>query len=158
MPQSKYAFLTPIASAIVIALVVGGTAPWWWRELVGNKTPRPTPPAPSASVKVKYVVTERNPFSGGVESAPEFTDHAAFARECTARNKVHWVSWVYVGVSEPLQSRRFATREAAQRFIANGGPLNMRPRAINILAKPATIVAARVACETIKLPDPVARP
>lgn len=150
MALTKNAFLAQIASAIVIALLVGGTAPWWWTELFG-KEPPPVPPAPPRAA-VKYVVTERNPFSGGVESAREFgeAEQAAFTRECTERSKVHWVSWRSIGVSEPLRSRRFATREAAQRFIDDGGPQKVFP----VLGQAAAIVAARVGCDTVELPAP----
>lgn len=151
MGQGKSAWLAQITAAVVIALLVGGTAPWWWTELFGSKGPPPAAPP----VAVKYVVTERNPFSGGVESAREFAqaDHSAFTRYCLERRKTHWVSWRYVGINEPLRSRRFPTREAAQRFIDDRGPQNLGAvPALTALGQAAAIVAARVACDTIALP------
>src|SRR5512145_880451 len=66
--QGETAWLAQITTVVVIALLVGGTAPWWWTELFGGKAPRPASPTPPPAA-VKYVVTERNPFSGGVENA-----------------------------------------------------------------------------------------
>ncbi|MGH7390224.1 MAG: hypothetical protein ACREM3_12320 [Candidatus Rokuibacteriota bacterium] len=158
MAQGKTAFLAQIGSAVVIALLVGGTAPWWWAELFGGTTPPPPPPPPK--VAVKHVVTERNPFSGGVESTREFAeaDRAVFTRECAERRKVHWVSWRYAGINEPLRSRRFATRAAAQRFVDDRGPQKMGTvPALTVLGEAAAVVAARVACDTVELPAPGAR-
>lgn len=152
MARIKSSFLAQIASATVIALLVGGTAPWWWSALFDSEPP--APPAPPRAA-VKYVVTERNPFSNGIESVREFAaaDHDAFTRECTKRGKVHWVSWRYAGINEPQHSRRFATRQAAQTFIDTRGPQNQGAvPALTILGQAAAIVAARVACATVERP------
>lgn len=159
MGQGKTAWLAQITTAVVIALLVGGTAPWWWTELFGGKAPRPASPTPPPAA-VKYVVTERNPFSGGVETAREFAqaDHPAFTRYCMELRKTHWVSWRYVGINEPLRSRRFPTRQAAQRFIDDRGPQNLGAvPALTALGEAAAIVAARVACDTIVLPAATTR-
>jgi hypothetical protein len=143
---------------VVIALLVGGTAPWWWTELFGGKAPRPASPTPPPAA-IKYVVTERNLFSGGVETR-EFAqaDQPAFTRHCMELRKAHWVSWRYVGIYEPLRSRRFPTRQAAQRFIDDRGPQNLGAvPAFTVLGEAAAIVAARVACDTIVLPAAATR-
>jgi len=47
--HEKIGVLRQIVVAVAIALLAGGTAPWWWKEISGKKTrdnPSPTPPAP----------------------------------------------------------------------------------------------------------------
>lgn len=41
--SSKDNIVGQIAVAVVVALLVGGTAPWWWREVFPERADRPQP-------------------------------------------------------------------------------------------------------------------
>ena len=138
-----------VATAVLVALLVGGTAPWWWDALF-DRTP-PPPPEP----RYRFEAVEKNPFTGGVERKRDFAheSRAAYEQACTSFRKVHWVKWRYFGINEPLRSKRFATRAQAQAFIDRNGPAEVAAvKGIAILSEAATLVAARVECRAIELP------
>lgn len=146
--SKKSGIVGQIVVAVVVALLAGGTSPWWWGELFGaaTETPEKTPPPPK---KFRFEVIERNPFTGGEVGRANFNNvqRAAYSRACSARRKVHWVRWKFVGISEPFRTKRLSSSQAAQRFIDTGGPL----KPLRILAGAATIHAARVSCHEIPL-------
>lgn len=148
--SKKRAIVGQIVVAVVVALLAGGTAPWWWNELFGPSTgaaPEEKPPPPR---KFRFEVIELNPFTGGEVNRASYKNaqRAAYSRACSTLKKVHWVRWKFVGISEPFHTKRFASSQAAQRFIDSGGPL----KPFRILAGAATIHAARVSCREIPLP------
>jgi len=136
-----------ILATVVVALVVGSTSPWWWTELFGEGGP-----PPEAEPRLRFLVAEYNPFTGGLERQAEFQHEKrdAYTQACNAYRKVHWVKWRYAGISEPLRTQRFASRPAAQRFVDDNGPAKQGAiPGIAILSEPATIVAAKVTCREI---------
>jgi len=138
-----------ILSTVVVALVVGGTSPWWWTELFAGSEPPPEP-----EQRLRFLVSESNPFTGGLERQAEFQHEQrdAYTKACDAYRKVHWVKWRYAGISEPLRTQRFASRPAAQRFVDDKGPAKKGAiPGFAILSEPATLVAAKVTCREIPI-------
>ncbi|PSB21205.1 hypothetical protein C7B65_04530 [Phormidesmis priestleyi ULC007] len=56
-----------IAVAVVVALLAGGTAPWWWEKIIGNSTV-PSSPAPSHVKSTRVPV--KTPTANTVDESP----------------------------------------------------------------------------------------
>jgi hypothetical protein len=114
--------------------------PGRWQPGPGPQPPRPPRPNPN----LVYVVTEYNPITGGVYNSQSFNNRSdAYAyRDAVAR--VHWVKWRFVGINEPLRSRRFQTSFAAQRFIDSDGPSRSAALGVAILTGETRVVPTRV--------------
>ena len=94
--------------------------------------------------RVEYIVTETNPFTGGVQSATRFTDKASADRHFATLGKVRWVKWRFAGINEPLKFRRFVSSAAAQNFIETDGPSKTGKLGFAILTNETRNVAGKV--------------
>ncbi|MEI7870164.1 MAG: hypothetical protein WCI11_19950 [Candidatus Methylumidiphilus sp.] len=56
-------FLSQIVAPVIVALFVGGTAPWWWNELFTDRNtsqedlfpkPSPNPPPPKTRYQIPH--------------------------------------------------------------------------------------------------------
>jgi hypothetical protein len=104
-----------------------------------------TPPGPGpVRPVIEYVVTEFNPITGGVYRTRTFSRQADANAYKDSVSRVHWVQWRFVGINEPLRSRRFSSSTAAQRFIDTDGPSRSGAAGFAILTHETSIEPARV--------------
>ena len=113
--------------------------------LSAQATPRP-------KTRTEYVVTEYNPLTRGKVSTNRFSDKSQANRQYDMSSKVHWVKWRFVGINEPLRSRRFKSSFEAQDFINDGGPAKSGKFGIAILTDETRIVASRVTMTSVTVP------
>ncbi len=111
-----------------------------------------SPAQATPRTRVEYVVTETNPFTGGVVSTTRHSDKAAADRQYAALSKAHWVKWRFVGINEPLRFRRFGSSFAAQRFIETDGPSKTGKLGFAILTNETRNVATKVRLTTVRVP------
>jgi hypothetical protein len=70
-----------------------------------------------------FVVSERNPLTGELVSAPRrFSSRLEATLYRESLRSAAWVVWRYVGIGEPLRSVRFTNRFDAEQFVRTGGP------------------------------------
>ncbi len=107
---------------------------------------------PKKKTRLEYVVTEVNPFTGGVVSTTRYNNKAAADRQHAALRKAHWVQWKFFGINEPLRFRRFSSSLAAQNFINTDGPSKTGKLGFAILTNDTRNVATRVRLTTVAVP------
>ncbi len=107
---------------------------------------------PKQKTRLQYVVTESNPFTGGVVSTTRYFDRADADRHHAALSKAHWVQWKFFGINEPLRFKRFKSSFEAQRFIASDGPSKTGKLGFAILTNDTRNVATRVTIRTVTVP------
>lgn len=100
--------------------------------------------ATSPRTRTEYVVTERNPITGGVQSIRRFTDRNAANNYYSLAARAHWVQWKFMGINEPLRFRRFNSAAAAQTFIQNDGPSKTGKLGFALLTNDTRAVASKV--------------
>ena len=121
-----------------IQIVIGN--PDRWQPGPGPLPPRPPRPNPN----LVYVVTEYNPITGGVYNTQSFNNRSDAYVYRDAMARIHWVKWRFVGINEPLRSRRFQTSVAAQRFIDSNGPSRSGAAGFALLTGETRVVPTRV--------------
>jgi hypothetical protein len=149
---------------LVATLVAGATLAPVYESQAAPPQKNTFHPAPKPQVpyKTEYVVTEYNPITGGVFNTYRYPDANAANRRADLLRRVHWVKWRFVGINEPLRSRRFDNSTAAQQFIDSNGPSRSGALGIGILtnetrAVPATVVV-RQERVPVTNPPPAPRP
>ncbi len=108
--------------------------------------------SPRPSTRTEYIVTERNPFTGGVQNTRRFLDRNAANAFYSAVARAHWVQWKFIGINEPLRFRRFDSAAAAQNFIRNDGPSKSGKLGFALLTNDTRTVATRVSYTTQVVP------
>jgi hypothetical protein len=64
--EKKSGLLSQIIPAVVIAILVGGTSPWWYNEFLKRPTPTPSPsPTPTPSPSPSPTTLPSNPDISG---------------------------------------------------------------------------------------------
>jgi hypothetical protein len=103
---------------------------------------------PRQKTRTEYVVTERNPFTGGLQNSRRFLDRDAANLFYAKVAQGHWVKWRFIGINEPLRYRRFSTAAEAQNFITTDGPSKTGKLGFALLTNETSAVAARVSYTT----------
>jgi hypothetical protein len=107
---------------------------------------------PRKRTRTEYVVTEYNPFTGGVVSSTRFADKGSADRHSAGLSRAHWVKWRFVGINEPLRFQRFSSSFQAQRFIDIDGPSKTGKLGFAILTNETRNVATRVRVTSVEVP------